>query len=46
MAWPFENDTSAVIHKIASAKLKYGWLGCRKNLRNSIGKTQEKEKQS
>ncbi len=26
MTWPFENDTSAVIHKIASAKLKYGKL--------------------
>lgn len=26
MTWPFENDASAVIHKIASAKLKYGKL--------------------
>jgi len=26
MTWPFENDTSAVIHKIASAKLKYSKL--------------------
>ena len=26
MTWPFENDTSAVIYKIASAKLKYSKL--------------------
>lgn len=26
MTWPFENDTSGVIHKIAYAKLKYGKL--------------------